>query len=54
MKKRKSLLLLPLFVPMISGCSFKEVKHSIGESTIGKKILHPIYDPIRDAINGKK
>ena len=54
MKKRKMLLLLPLFIPMISGCSFKEVKHSIGESWLGQNILHPIYDPIRDAINGKK
>ena len=53
MKKRKLLLLLPLFVPLISGCSFKEVKHKIGESEIGQKYLHPIYDPIRDAIKGK-
>ena len=33
---------------------FEEVKHKIGESWVGQNILHPIYDPIRDAVNGKK
>lgn len=53
-KTKKFLMLVPVLGLFLSGCSFKEVKHSIGESWIGQHILHPIYDPIRDLINGGK
>ena len=55
MKKTKKLLVfVPLLGLFLSGCSFQEVKHSIGESWIGQHILHPVYDPIRDLFNGDK
>ena len=51
---KKLLVLIPVLGLFLSGCSFQEVKHSIGESWIGQHILHPVYDPIRDLINGGK
>ena len=55
MKSTKKLLVaIPVLALFLSGCSFKEVKHSIGESWIGQHILHPVYDPVRDLINGGK
>ena len=53
-RTKKFFMLVPVLGLFLSGCSFKEVKHSIGESWIGQHILHPVYDPIRDLINGGK
>lgn len=53
-KSKKFLVLIPVLGLFLSGCSFQEVKHSIGESWIGQHILHPIYDPIKNLINGDK
>lgn len=53
-RTKKFFMLVPVLGLFLSGCSFKEVKHSIGESWIGQHILHPVYDPIRDLINGDK
>lgn len=51
---KKLLVLIPALGLFLSGCSFQEVKHSIGESWVGQHILHPIYDPIKNLINGGK
>ena len=51
---KKLLVLIPALGLFLSGCSFQEVKHSIGESWVGQHILHPIYDPIKNLINGDK
>ena len=51
---KKFLVLIPALGLFLSGCSFQEVKHSIGESWVGQHILHPIYDPIKNLINGGK
>ena len=52
MKKRKLVYLFPITAMLLSGCSFAEIKHSIGESWVGEHLLHPIYDPIRDLVSG--
>ena len=51
---KKLLVLVPALGLFLSGCSFQEVKHSIGESWVGQHILHPIYDPIKNLIKGDK
>jgi hypothetical protein len=53
MKKAKLLYLLPFAALILGGCSFSDVKKAIGDSWIGEHILHPIYDPIKEAIKGK-
>ena len=44
MKKRKIVYLFPLAALLLSGCTFAEFKHSVGESWIGQHVLHPIKD----------